>query len=154
MNTDDNNGVIAWLLQVDRLVNVAIGQFELIHIIDKPDYMSIPQAPKYCNDVILWNSNIVPVMSLASWLTSEIQLDSTGVVAIVVYEDNQGKYKFGGIKLSNAPVQAKVTNGQQCQLTGEYDKWRKVSLSSFKSKAGDIVPILDVSKLFSQILLN
>jgi len=153
MNTDDN-GVTAWLLQVDRLVNVAIGQFELIHIIDKPDYVSIPQAPEYCKDVVLWNSNIVPVMSLASWSTSDIQADNTGVVAIVVYEDDQGGHKFGGLKLSNAPVQAKVTNGQQCQLTGDFDKWRKVSLSSFKSKAGDIVPIIDVSKLFSRVLLS
>jgi len=153
MNTDDN-GVVAWLLQVDRLVNVAIGQFELIHIIDEPDYMSIPQSPKHCKDVVLWNNNIVPVMSLVSWLTSEIQVDNTGVVAIVVYEDEQGKHKFGGIKLSNAPIQAKVKNSQQCQLTGDFDKWRKVSLSSFKSKTGDIVPIIDVSKLFSQVLLS
>jgi len=150
----DNNGVAAWLLQVDRLVNVAIGQFELIHIIDEPDYMSIPQAPDYCKDVVLWNNNIVPVMSLASWLTSCLQVDNTGVVAIVVYQDDQGKHKFGGIKLSSPPIQAKVNNSQQCQLTDDLDKWRKVSLSSFKSKTGDIVPIIDVSKLFSQVLLS
>lgn len=150
----DNNGVTAWLLQVDRLVNVAIGQFELIHIIDEPEYLLIPQAPEYCKDVVLWNGNIVPVMSLTSWLTSDIQADNTGIVAIVVYENAQGKQMFGGLKLSNAPTQAKVTNDQQCQLTADLDKWRKVSLSSFKSRAGNIVPIIDVSKLFSQVLLS
>lgn len=148
----EKEGVSAWLLQVDRLINVAVGQFELIHIVDEPEYMSIPQAPEYCRHVILWNDNIVPVMNLTSWASGSLQAHDSAVVAILVYKDSQEKFLYGGVKLDNTPMQERVKNDQFCQLTENMDKWRAVSLSCFKTNAGDIVPIIDVPKLFSQHL--
>ena len=150
----NKEGVAAWLLQVDRLVNVAIGQFELIHIVDEPDYLSVPQAPEYCRNVILWNDNIVPVICLTSWASGNVDSDNSGIVAIVVYKGIHNNYTYGGIKLDTAPVQARVKNDQQCQLTDNLITWEGVSLSCFKSSTGDIVPIIDITKLFSPQHIN
>ncbi len=150
----ESAGVAAWLLQLDRLVNVAIGQFELTHIVDQPEYISIPQAPEHCKDIILWNDNIVPVMNLTSWMSGDKQSDAPGVVAIVVYTGAQNNYLYGGIKLNNPPVQVKVKNIQQCQWTKSLDKWKILSISCFKSQEGEVVPIIDITKVFSQKSIN
>lgn len=148
----ESTGVAAWLMQVDRMVNMAVGQFELMHIVDQPDYVQIPQAPEYCKHVILWNDNIVPVMNLSSWLTGEPQSDDSYVVAILVYKDAQGGFIYGGIKLNDTPVLERVSNNQQCGMPEIYEKLKIISLSCFKSSNGDVVPVLDVNGLFSKSL--
>ena len=150
----EKEGVAAWLLQVDRLINVAVGQFELLHIVDEPDYISIPQAPEYCSHVILWNDNIVPVVNLATWASGSLQDCSSGAVAILVYKDSQDNFSYGGIKLDHTPTKERVRNDQFSQLTVEQEKWRTISLSCFKTNSGELVPILDVYRLFSKRLNN
>ena len=146
----EKDGVIAWLLQVDRHTIVAVGQYELIHIVDKPDYIPIPQAPEYCRHVIIWNDNIVPVVNLEAWDSGSLQTCSSAAVAILVYKDSQDDFSYGGVKLDHTPTQQRVRNEQFSQLTIEQEKWRKISLSCFKTNAGKLVPILDVYTLFAK----
>jgi len=146
----ETNGVAAWLMQIDRLTNLAVGQYELVHIVDQPEYTPIPQAPEYCKHVIIWNDNIVPVMNISSWVTGEVQPEDSGIVAILVYKSPQEEFLYGGIKLSNTPVLERVNNNQQCALPESLAKLKLISISCFKSSDGDVVPILDVTGLFSK----
>lgn len=141
-------GASTWLLPLDQAVNVAVGEYEFIHIVDQPEYLPIPQTPEYCKHVILWNENIVPVINLSSWFSGQKQSEDAGVVAILIYSNSDGELLYGGIKLVNIPVLAKVKNDQGCSLPGNADKWREISLSCFKSSNGEVVPILDVAALF------
>lgn len=145
-----NQGVSAWMMQIDRMLNLAVGQFEIVHIVDQPELFLIPQAPEYCKHVIIWNENIVPVMNVSSWLSNEAQAKDTGIIAILVYKNSRQELQYGGIKLGNAPALEKVTNSQQCELPEDNEKLRGISLSCFKSSGGETVPVLDVEKLFSR----
>ena len=145
-----NQGVSAWVMQIDRMLNLAVGQFEIVHIVDQPELFLIPQAPEYCKHVIIWNENIVPVMNVSSWLSNDAQAKDAGIVAILVYKNSQGELQYGGIKLGNAPTLGKVTNSQQCELAGDNEKLKGISLSCFKSSGGEAVPVLNVEKLFSR----
>ena len=142
----------AWLLSVDHFTKVAVGEFEFIHIVDQPEYFSIPRAPEYCKHVILWNDNIVPVMSLSSWNSGLEQTEGAGTVAILVYKNFSGELLYAGVKLVSIPVLVKVNNDQACALPDSANNWNKISLSCFKSSNGDVVPILDVATLFLQTL--
>ena len=142
------DGVTTWLLPLDQTMNVAVGEYEFIHIVDQPEYISIPQTPEHCKHVILWNENIVPVINLSSWFSGHEQDEDAGVVAILIYNNSEGELLYGGIKLVNIPVSDKVKNDQGCSLPGNADKWKEISLSCFKSGNGAIVPILDVAALF------
>lgn len=144
------DGVNAWLLSIGQAENVAVGEFEFIHIVDQPEYFSVPQAPEFCQQVILWNENIVPVMNLSSWFSGQKQIEDNGIVAILIYENHEGELSYGGLKLANIPVQIQVNNDQGCPLPGKFDKWKEISLSSFESDGGDVIPILDVATLFLQ----
>lgn len=148
----ESTGVAAWLMEVDRSLNMAVGQFELVHIVDRPEYMSIPQAPEYCKHVIVWNDKIVPVMNLSSWLTGDVQPEDIGIVAILVYKNLQEELLYGGVKLNNPPVLERVNNDQQCSLPENSDKLKPISVSCFKSSDGDTVPVLDVTSLFTERL--
>jgi len=151
----ETKGVDAWLLKIDSAMKVAVGQHELIHIVDKPEYMCIPQAPEHCSDVIIWNKHIVPVMNLSLLgATESVEADSEFIVAILAYVDEHGEYVYGGIKLHNIPEHCRVQNSQQCQLPESFDQWGNISLSCFRSEKVNVVPIIDIARLFSVNLSN
>ncbi len=150
---DENQGVSAWMLQVAAGIQVAVGQYEVIHIVDRPDYISVPQAPAHCHHVILWNNHIVPVMELSVWLTGHMQPGGANIVGIVAYERPEGGYAYGGLGLSSIPTLHQVNNQQFCELpSANSDKWQRISLSCFTSETGQAVPVLDLPLLFSDAL--
>ncbi len=89
-------------------------------------------------------------MNFSSWLSAEEKEEDFNVVAILIYKNLEGELAYGGIKLVNVPVLSKIDNTQGCFLPDDADKWKKISLSCFKSNNGDIVPILDIAILFLQ----
>jgi len=143
------NGVDAWVLTIGQEINIAVGQFELVHIINRPEYLHVPQAPEYCKQVIIWNNNIVPVINLSSLFLDTNQQDACVAVAILMYENDQGNLVYGGIKLMGIPVMEKVFNEQQCKTPSALLKMENMSVSSYMSKTGVITPILNVSSIFS-----
>lgn len=146
------HGVDAWVLAIAPDINVAVGQFELVHIVNQPVYLPIPQAPEYCKQVILWNENIIPVMNLLSFFLDEDQQDACLAVAVLVYENKQGDFVYGGVKLIDIPVIEKVFNEQQCKTPSALPKMENLTVSSYMSTSGIITPILNVSSTFSRPL--
>jgi chemotaxis signal transduction protein len=144
------DGVSAWLLSISQAENVAVGEFEFIHIVDQPEYFSVPQAPEFCKQVILWNENIVPVMNLSSWFSGQKQDETNAIVAILIYKNLEDELSYGGLKLVKIPALIQVNNDLGCLLPDKLDKWKEISLSSFKSENEDVIPILDVATLFLQ----
>lgn len=145
----ENQGVAAWLLEVVPGIMVAVGQFEVIHIVDRPEYFAIPHAPKYCSSVVMWNDKIVPVLDLPSWLTGHEQPGGPDIVAIVAYQSVHDEYLYGGIGVSSIPALCRVTNEQFCELPDNTEKWHRISLSCFKSEKGQVVPVLNLASIFS-----
>lgn len=146
------SGATAWVIQLDHQMTAAVGQTELIHIVDTPEFYEIPKAPTYCDHVILWNNRIVPVMDLSAWLNDSTVVYRRSLVAIAVYRDQNNELKYGGIHLSETPAMETVNNEQACALPLTSSKWRHISISCFRSSDNNPVPILDVPTIFSTAL--
>lgn len=59
----------AWLLTLDPQVRAAVGEREMVHLVQLPTVFDIPDAPRYCRQVLLWQEGIVPILDLAAWLS-------------------------------------------------------------------------------------
>lgn len=143
-----NSGAAAWIMQFGTDLRAAVGQMELMHIIDNPEYITIPKAPDYCKQVIMWNDKIIPVIDLSAWFFPNAT-EKKVIVAITVYKDvRQDELKYGGIGLTEVPRMEQVMNRQVTSLPNNHDIWSKISVSCFISSDDSHVPILDVSTLF------
>lgn len=137
-------------MQVGRTSRVAVGQLELIHIIATPEYIEVPKAPAYCTRVVVWNNKIIPVLDLSMLVDDTSAFYQHNALAVALYTNAGGKeVKYGGIQLIDMPVLDRVSNSQQISESKLPDKWRPISISGYTSKDNDIIPILDVHRLFS-----
>ena len=140
----------AWLMQIDRLSRVALGQLELVHIIPSPEYVEIPKSHDYCNRVVLWNKKIIPVMDISMLVNRVPSYIENNAVAVAIYRDkNTEDIKYGGIQLTDMPILESVDNSQAVSKSELPDKWDMVSISCFQMSENEIVPVLDVRRLFS-----
>lgn len=140
----------AWVMKVDETFYASVSQMELVHIINSPYTINIPKSPEYCQNLIIWNDNILPVVDLSRLL---INVDSStihDVVAVITYKDSNNNIQYGGISLSCSPDLEHVENNQICELPENIKNLQTISLSCFLSKDGYEVPILDLNKLFSR----
>jgi len=142
--------VPAWLMQIDRMSRVALGQLELVHIIPSPEYVEIPKSHDFCKRVVLWNKKIIPVMDISMLVNKVPAYVENNAVAIAIYRDaNSDAIKYGGIQLTDMPVLEKVDNSQAVSKAELPEKWNGVSISCFKLVENEVVPVLDVCRLFS-----
>ncbi len=56
----------AWLLECGNSLAFAVGDHEMAEYVQQQDFYPVPGAPAYCQGVIVWQGNIVPVMDLAT----------------------------------------------------------------------------------------
>lgn len=140
----------AWIMNIDGNLFASVSQMELVHIINDPYYTNIPGAPDYCQNVITWNDNILPVVDLCNLLKDANSNTMTGVVAVIIYRDINDEINYGGIILAESPNLEFVQNNQLCPLPDYSSHLHEISLSCFESKDGHKVPILDITKIFSK----
>ena len=142
------NGVPAWVLEIDTSTSVAVGQYEIAHIISQANLVAIAQAPEYCKFVTIWNNCLIPVFNITHWLSPEKPSEYHSIIAIMAFKLDNGDVSHGGIQLSNPPVLAHISNDQQCELPDNADKWKNIAISCFRSSNGQAVPILNIKSLF------
>ena len=140
----------AWVMKVNDSMYASVSQMELVHIVNGPEPVSIPRAPSYCKNIIVWNDNILPVVDLASMFGISCNNDKYDVVAVTIYRDGSDKINYGGLRLFDSPELEDVENGQVCNIPEFPQCLRSISLSCFISKNGYEVPILDMGKVFSR----
>lgn len=144
------SAVAAWVMKIDEALYASVSQMELVHIVDNPEPVLIPRAPVYCQNIIIWNDIILPVMDLSCLLSDSKPRATCNVVAVIIYRDSKNEIQYGGISLANSPELEYVDNSQLCKLPNHKEKLQAISLSCFKSSDDHEVPILDISKVFSR----
>ena len=144
------NEVAAWVMQIDRMSRVAVGQLELIHIIANPEYIEVPKAPRHCKRVVMWNNKVIPVMDLSILVNDASAFYQHNSVAVALYApEGRHELQYGGIQLIDMPVLDKVSNQQQVTQSELSEQWKPLSVSAYRGRDSDIIPILDLPKLFS-----
>ena len=140
----------AWVLNINESLHVSVSQLELVHIINEPYYIKVPGAPDYCNKIIIWNDNILPVVNIANLAGNHGSASRYNVVAVIIYRDHDEQVHYGGISLISSPELEYVNNSHVCTLPDLSYLLQETSLSCFTCKKGRKIPIIDSSRLFSR----
>ena len=145
----------AWILPLDEGRHVAIGEHELVHII--PAWVrlqSIPLCPVYCHKVFTWQGQLIPVFDLQIWLrqrdsvAADTAQDSTPIICIVAYEDDNRNVNYGGMLLSALPFRTEVSDTQLCDFPEDDGRWNTIAVSCFSAPDGSPSPVLDLPRMF------
>lgn len=144
----------AWVLKVTENLQVAVSQYEMHHIEESSQLIKIPCSPAWCNNLLLWKSQIVPVIDFTKWQKSidaePSSQQDTRMIAIIRYKNPQtATTSYGAIRIEQPPVLEKVSNQQSCQADDLSNDLRAISVSAFRNSDKATVPVLNVSKLFS-----
>ena len=144
----------AWILPLDETLNTAVGEFEIIHLVHYPALFSVPGAPYYCNQVLVWQKQILPALDLSAWLWGRPMQHTPNLAAVATYPDpDGGEPQYAGLLLADIPRQTLVDDSQACDLPGTPAGWRQLSISCFRDNE-QTVPIIDLQTVFSGALMH
>ncbi len=154
MATENPMASTAWMLALDDRLRAAVGEHELIHLIEAPTLLEVPLSPYYCRRAILWNNLLLPAMDLAAWLRGREQpaQQERKLAGVVAYQPQMGAAEYGVLLLSDIPARTHVSDTQACKLPEQPTGWRDLAISCFLD-AETPVPILDLPLIFSGRLL-
>lgn len=139
----------AWLLSFKENTSVAIGEHELLHIITEPELQYIPKSQKYCQNVVYWQDNILPVTNISGYVNNS-ENELSDIIGVVAYNDPNSSIKlYSAIDLTSIPKKIKVDDNQQCSLTNELESWREFTISCFKHNE-KVTPIINLSSFFQK----
>ncbi len=143
----------AWVVQLEGGFRVAVGEREMIHLVEAPILEAIPQTPLHCQYVLLWEGEILPVMDLTAWLTGRPAILDRISVGIVGWQEEAGVTpQYGALLFNHIPQKVTVDDSQLCDLPESPLGWREIAISCFRHDDQPI-PILDVPRLFADILV-
>jgi chemotaxis signal transduction protein len=143
----------AWIISITDTVSVSVGEFELIHILpDTPELFNVPRAPVYCQQVLVWQNKIIPVMNLAQrfGLKRPSAINSSVIASIFAYRaENTGLPEYGALLLTTTPRRSEVSDDQACPLPSELYLWTHYVRSCFQeTETKKAIPILKLELLF------
>jgi chemotaxis signal transduction protein len=144
----------AWILALDSALRAAVGERELVYLIEMPTLLDTPLSPAYCRQVLVWNDRLLPAMDLAAWLHPEKPVRRSQTLAgVFAYQIAPGAMPaYGALLLAGIPERTRVADDQICALPKQPTGWRALTISCFK-RGDDPIPILDLPHIFSGSLL-
>jgi len=142
----------AWLLILNSGQHVAVGERQMVHLIQSPQVFEILDAPPHCRQVLLWQEELVPIFDLAAWLGGQSAASAPETVGIFAYQAAD-VITYGALPLAVVPARRQVSDRHACVLPEQpAGLWKRVAFSCFRD--GDRkVPILDLQRIFSGALL-
>lgn len=143
------------MLALDDRLRAAVGERELIHMIEAPTLLEVPLSPYYCRQAILWNNLLLPAMDLAAWLWRRGQptWQERKLAGVVAYQPRMDETEYGVLLLRDIPERVQVSDTQACKLPEQPSGWHDLAISCFLD-AETPVPILDLPLIFSGRLLT
>jgi chemotaxis signal transduction protein len=143
----------AWMLALDSQLLAAVGELELVHLIEAPMLLEVPCSPYYCRQVLVWNDTVLPAMDLAAWLQKQPAQRQRTLAGVFAYQMQPGmKPEHGALLLAGIPARVRVADERACALPKRPGNWRTLAISCFK-RGDDPIPILDLPHIFTGGLL-
>lgn len=144
----------AWIVTLDEGCRAAVGEREMMHLVETPVLEAIPHTPVHCRRVLRWEGEIMPVIDLSAWLTGQPTEGAQASVAIVGWQVQTGAVpQYGALLFRGVPQKTRVQDEQFCQLPDSPSGWGLIAVSCF-SHDGLPVPILDLRTIFSDALVR
>jgi chemotaxis signal transduction protein len=139
----------AWIVELGHGLRAALASAELVHLFSAPTLFELPQAPRYCRHLMVWEREILPVLDLAHWLAGRPAERGGQFIGVVGYqeqpEENPGR---AALFMDAIPIRVKVKDEQACDLPSHPSGWRHIACSCFLHES-QAVPVLDLPFLFS-----
>ncbi len=144
----------AWLLSFHGNFLAAVGEREMVHLVENPQLEEVPQTPLPCRHVLLWEGSLLPAFDLTAWLTEQsTPLDRFSVGIVGWQEQPHATPQYGALIFTGVPQNIQVTDDQMCNLPEQPATWQAVAASCVRH--GDqVVPILDLARLFSGAMIT
>ena len=145
----------AWMLPLTEDRHVAIGEYEMVHII--PEWVrlqAIPLCPLHCHKVFTWQGQLIPLFDLHAYIRPQGRLvadaaqDVIPVICIVAYEEANRNVGYGALLLCAIPFRTNVANDQICDFPDDNGKWNHIAASCFSDPVVGLTPILDLPRIF------
>lgn len=144
----------AWLMSFQCGFLAAVGEREMVHLVETPQLEEIPQTPSHCRHVLLWEGDLLPVLDLTACLTAEsTQLDRISV-GIVGWQEQPGSLpQYGALMFVGVPQKIRVADDHVCNLPDQPAAWQAVAASCVRYD-DQPVPILDLPRIFSGVSIS
>jgi chemotaxis signal transduction protein len=143
----------AWTLDFENGFRAAVGELEMVHLIQFPTLIDIPHSPFYCRHVLIWQENIIPVMDLGAWLNGHYGKFQQPLVGIFAYQERADtRLHYGALLLAAIPRRLRVSDEQACDLPTQPTGWKALAFSCF-SEGDKALPILNLQHIFSGALI-
>jgi len=140
----------AWLLQCGEKLSIAVGDREMVELVQGQSSHPVPGSPTHCSSVLVWQESIVPIMDLAV-LYSGVGLDpQNSYPCLLNYQEAPSRpIQLLALRVSEAPERIQVDDAQFCEMSPDLaTPFKPITLSSFSHHARTVL-ILDIASLCS-----
>ena len=144
----------AWIVTFDGDFRAALGAREMVHLVETPVLVDIPQTPSYCQQILIWEDEMLPVIDLTAWFSGRPANRDCASVAIVGWQEQpESPPQYGALLFTGIPQRVEVQDEQVCDLPelSTMRSWCDIAMSCFDHE-GQPTPILDLPTLFSGAL--
>jgi len=139
----------AWLLAVSRSFSIAVAQVVVAEYILEPELKLVPGSIDYCNQVVNWRGEFIPVMDL-SVLFGEEALDSSSI-AVIAYQEYQGQsLQYAALKLSRGVEQIEVSDESMCDIPEDFPEIMRPLIDSIFSHDDQVVAVINLADLCNE----
>lgn len=148
------SNVTAWFIHVAIEFPAALGERELMHIVETPALERVSQTPCHCQYILVWEDELLPVTDLKAWLIGEATDPSIAKVGIVGWQEAyETTPHYGALLFSDIPRRITVADEHACALPPEPVRWQDIAIWCFQHEER-VGPILDVPRIFSGALVS
>ncbi len=107
-----SQSVSAWWLKTGGAYSLAVGQHELIEVVEAHEVIDLPCGPVFCRQVVSWREEILPLVQL-SYLDGSGPDGQIQYFAIFAWQDAEGEaLQHAAIALTSMP-ESILVNDQQ-----------------------------------------
>lgn len=139
----------AWLLRSERTL-AAVGEFELVHLLEQFPLWKVPRARLGLEYVVLWQEHVVPVVDLVKWLALGQRTQKPAYLGIVAYRPGPARaVHYGGILLDALPVRHAVDDAAAVSIDALGHNWHRAIHAGFRGETTGVVPVLDLARVFA-----
>lgn len=124
-----------------------------VAVLDEFTPIEVPAAPYYCNSLLRWQQQLLPVLDLASLIRAlpAAQIGRRYVLVAAYQAREFAPIQHGALMIADLPQMIAVTDADASALPDDSDIWPEISVSCFRH-ADQPVPILDPALLFARQL--
>lgn len=133
---------------------VAFAPHATQEFVEKPQWLPVPGGAYYAYGLLYWQNRHIPFIHLESLLLAypafDAQVASVPYALVLAYQAApHAPLQYGAIAVTDIPQTKMVSDADFSPLPNDSDMWAELAISCFRQN-GQIYPILDAAKIFSQ----